>query len=54
MKELDKKDLLNVEGGAINSSLISTLVKGSSVFLEIGRSLGSSFRRFISSRTCKL
>lgn len=54
MKELNNNELLNVEGGAVNSSLISTLVKGSTVFFEIGRSLGSSFRRLISSRTCKI
>lgn len=55
MRNIDKKELLNVEGGsAITSGLISTLVKGAGVFLEVGRSLGSSLRRIVSSRSCKL
>lgn len=55
MKDLNKKELLNVEGGSsITSGLISSLVKGASVFLEVGRSLGSSLRRIVSSRSCKL
>ena len=55
MKELNKKELLNIEGGgSITSGLVYNLVKGASVFLEVGRSLGSSLRRLVSSRSCRL
>lgn len=55
MRNLNKQELLEIEGGSsVTSGLISTLVKGASVFLEVGRSLGSSLRRIVSSCTCKL
>jgi hypothetical protein len=58
MKNLSKNELLNIEGGnldsLINGTLISTLIKGANTFFEIGRSLGSSIRRLISGCKCGL
>lgn len=55
MQELDKKEMLAVEGGiAITSTLISTLIKGADLVFEIGKSLGSSIRRLLMSESSKL
>ena len=53
MKELTKNELLKVEGGSlINNTIISTLIRGANTFMEVGRSLGSSLRRLLSSCLC--
>ena len=53
MKELDKEELLMIEGGSlINNAFISTLIRGAKVFMEAGRSLGSSLRRIFSFCLC--
>lgn len=53
MRELNKEELLKVEGGSlINNTFISTLIRGAKVFMEAGRSLGSSLRRLFSFCLC--
>lgn len=53
MRELKKEELLKVEGGSIiNSTFISTIIRGAKVFMEAGRSLGSSLRRLLSFCLC--
>lgn len=55
MKELSKKELLEVEGGtSINSTLLTALVKGATIFLELGRSLGSAIRRTFNKKSCSI
>lgn len=51
---LNKEDLFEVTGGEINSSLINAVSRGISVFLELGRSIGSAIRRAVSGKTCSL
>jgi hypothetical protein len=46
MKELDKLEMLKVDGGIdISGALIETLLKTSEFYYNIGRSLGSSIRK---------
>ena len=53
MKELNKQEMLQIDGGTtLNSTVMSTLLKSASVFLEIGRSLGTAIRRAVSSCVC--
>ncbi len=55
MRTLDKNELMSVEGGTlITNALLATLMKGASIFLDVGRSFGTSIRRIISGCTCKL
>lgn len=55
MQELSKKELLEIEGGVtLTAALLSALVRGASVSLEVGRSLGSSIRRLLFSCTCDI
>ncbi len=52
---LTKTELLNIEGGLnISGSLISSLVRGASVLLDLGRSLGTAIRRLVSNNLCPL
>ncbi|MGI6329831.1 MAG: hypothetical protein ACOXZR_03145 [Bacilli bacterium] len=53
MFELQKEELLMINGGlTISGSLVSSLVKGISVFLELGRSLGTAIRRVVTNNLC--
>lgn len=55
MKELNKKELVNINGGInITGTLISSITKGISIFVEIGRSLGGAIRRIASNKICPL
>jgi len=51
MKELSKKELLNINGGLdITGTLISTLLKGSELFYNFGKSFGISLKRMLTSK----
>ena len=52
MKELTNKELSLVIGGAISGAIISSVIKGVSVILELGRSFGSALRRMITKNYC--
>lgn len=54
MIELDKKDLLSIEGGKVSASLINSVLRGASLILELSRSLGTAIRRITSRKTCSL
>ncbi len=54
MKELNRKELLNIEGGAISGTLISSITRGINTILDLGRSLGSAIRRLGSNNVCPL
>ncbi len=54
MKELDKNQLMEVTGGTITATLLNAIVRGASVFLDVGRSMGSAIRRFFSGKVCKI
>ena len=54
MQKLNKKQLLNVTGGSISSTLLNAVVRGVNVFLEVGRSVGSAIRRFLSGQKCSI
>lgn len=52
MKELNNNELMNVEGGALNASILNAFARTVSIFLELGRSLGSAIRRAVTKTTC--
>lgn len=46
MKELNKEEMLKVNGGAgFTASFLSAIVRGVNSFLDVGRSIGSAIRR---------
>lgn len=54
MKGLNDNELMNVSGGAISGTLISSLTRGINTLLDMGRSLGSAIRRIGSNNVCPL
>ena len=51
---LNKQELLKIQGGAVSASLINAIARGISVFLDLGRTIGSAIRRAASGETCSL
>lgn len=47
-------ELKSINGGAITSTLINAIVKGFSLIIELGKSLGSTIRRVTSGKTCDI
>lgn len=45
MRELTKKELLEISGGAISGTLINAFIRGITSILDLGRSLGTAIRR---------
>ena len=54
MKDLNKEELLDINGGGISGTLISSLTRGINTLLDMGRSLGSAIRRIGSGNVCPL
>lgn len=54
MEKLQKQELLNIEGGAISGSFLSSLIKGINSLLELGRSLGTAIRRVYTKKICPI
>ena len=53
MKELNNKELLQIDGGAgITAAFLNAASRGISTVLELGRSLGSAIRRISSNNLC--
>ena len=51
---LNDKELKNIVGGTITATFINAIVKGLSLLIELGKSLGSSVRRITSGSTCSV
>lgn len=55
MKKLNQNDLLQIEGGInISGTLINSFSSIIKIILEVGRSIGSAFRRFGDDTMCNL
>lgn len=54
MKELNKNELLNIDGGSISGTLISAITRGINTILDMGRSFGNAIRRIGSGRVCPM
>lgn len=55
MKKLTNEELFYVYGGlSISGNMISSMVRGMSLFLDLGRSLGTAIRRIAASSLCPL
>ena len=50
--KLTMEEELNIYGGSVSSTMVNAIVKGISLLIELGRSLGSTIRRVSENRTC--
>lgn len=51
---LNSKELKKITGGDIGSTLINSISRGVSTFLDLGRIIGSAVRRIVSGKSCSL
>lgn len=55
MREIDKNEMLNVEGGAsFTASMLTAIYKTIEVIYSIGESLGSFIRRKVENKMCDI
>ena len=54
MRKLTNEELLLIEGGKVSAALINSVIRGASLILELGRSLGTAIRRITSKKSCSL
>ena len=56
MKELNNKELMNIEGGAnwFSASFINATARAIETIMNVGRSLGSAIRRAVSGSVCSI
>lgn len=55
MREINKKEMLNIEGGAsFTASMLTAIYKTFEVIFSIGESLGSYIRRKVDNKMCEL
>ena len=54
--KLDNQELINTIGGTkqMSASYLNYLIRGASLLLELGRSLGTAIRRIGSKKACSL
>ncbi len=51
---LNKNELLNISGGAVNATFINAIVKGISLLMDLGKTLGSTIRRAVTNSSCEI
>ena len=54
MKKLSVKEMKSINGGTITASFLTAMARSMSIFLEVGRTLGSSVRRIFAGSYCSL
>lgn len=56
MRELNNKELMNIEGGAslLTATFLNAAARMISTIMDVGRSLGTSIRRITSGNTCSI
>lgn len=52
MKELTKEELNNIKAGDLTGAFITGIVKAFNCLYELGKSLGSSIRRYTTKKYC--
>ena len=54
MKKLNDKELMTINGGSISGTLINSIIRGVSLIVDIGRAIGTAFRRISSNKICSV
>ena len=55
MERVNKEEMKSVLGGwDFNASFLSALIRGVNSFMDVGRSIGSAFRRIYERKVCPL
>ena len=51
--KISDDELLRIYGGSVSATFINAFVKGISLLVELGKSLGSSIRRVSDNKICE-
>lgn len=51
---LSNEELMEIKGGSVTGALVSALVTLMNSIFDLGRSLGSSIKRVVSKKYCKM
>ena len=54
MKKLENTELQKIVGGAFTATMLGNILRGASLLLDLGRSLGSAVRRIQTGKICSL
>ena len=49
---LAKEEAMKIYGGSVSSTMVNAIVKGISLLIDLGRSLGSTIRRASENNMC--
>ena len=52
MTEIKQTELYNINGGAINYTMLKAIARAASTLYTIGQAIGSAVRRMISNKYC--
>ena len=52
MIQLQKTELLNINGGSISGNMINAFSKAINTILDLGRSMGTAIRRIVTGNLC--
>ena len=52
--ELKQTEMKNINGGSLTSAMINAITKAVNTIYELGRQTGSSIRRLITGKYCKI
>ena len=52
MKEIEKKEMYNIKGGAFNYTMLNAIARAASTLFTVGQAIGSAVRRMTSNKYC--
>lgn len=52
--KLTNNQLQQIVGGKVTASLVNSIIRGATLLLELGRSLGTALRRIHTNKVCSL
>ncbi len=53
MKKLNKNQMKNIKATGLNGTILNAILRGANIFIDVGRNMGSSVRRFVSKNLCR-
>ena len=51
---MNQEELINIQGGGINATMINAIARGITSMYELGRSIGSAIRRIGKKSICRV
>lgn len=52
--KLNNNELQQIVGGKVTASFVNSIIRGATLLLDIGRSLGTAIRRLRTGKVCSL